>query len=233
MGIFRKYVVILRCDIIKTRDMRSIFLSILFCLPMLLAAQTDWEAPQQTNTPEKRKANVRQGETEEYKYAKYLGDVVPMKDGEVVWERTYENNKDAETNYTVMLNFLTGMSKEDGQLPESRVALVSKSERKIVCNFAEWLVFSSTVLSLDRTEMDYTLSCECYDNKVVVTIFRIKYVYEENRHGGQRFTAEEWITDKYALNKKKTKLAKFSGKFRRCTVDRMDMILDNIGVVIQ
>ena len=73
---------------------------------------------------------------------------------------------------------------------------------------------------------------ECYDNKVKVTIFRISYWYDEERDGGERFKAEEWITDKYALNKKHTRLAKISGKFRRKTVDRVEQIYNNIGVIL-
>ena len=62
-----------------------------------------------------------------------------------------------------------------------------------------------------------------------VTIFRINYWYEEQRNGGSRFKAEEWITDENALNKKRTKLAKISGKFRVKTVDRVQDIFDHIG----
>ena len=53
--------------------------------------------------------------------------------------------------------------------------------------------------------------------------------YEEQRNGGSRFKAEEWITDENALNKKRTKLAKISGKFRVKTVDRVQDIFDHIG----
>ena len=46
-----------------------------------------------------------------------------------------------------------------------------------------------------------------------VVYFRFKE--KENRDGGERYSAEEWITDDMALNKKKTKLAPICGKFRR------------------
>ena len=45
--------------------------------------------------------------------------------------------------------------------------------------------------------------------------------------------ADEWITDKYALNKKKTKLLKGSGKFRRKTIDRKDNIFGKICKALQ
>ncbi len=209
--------------------MKTILVSIFFCLPLMLAAQTEWEKPT-NNTPDNIPVHKV---AEEYKYAKYLGDVVPVKDGEVVWDATIENHRSATENYAIMLDFLTNMTKEENQTRESCVTLVSPNEKKIVAHFVEWLVFSDKLLALDRTEMSYAFSCDCYDNKVYVKIFRIRYNYEEDRKGGERFQAETWITDKYALNKKKTKLSKYSGKFRRCTVDRMEQILRNIEEALQ
>ena len=51
---------------------------------------------------------------------------------------------------------------------------------------------------------------------------RIRYWYDEARDGGEKYTAEEWINDKMALNKKQTKLAPICGKFRRETIDLKD-----------
>ena len=211
-------------------NMRTIIVSMLLFLPLMLAAQTDWEKPNANTTPTPSKATA---ESQEYKYAKYLEGAVPVKDGEVVWEATFENSKSAIDNYNLMLDFLTKMTKEENQTAESCVTLVSQNEKKIVAHYVEWLVFSSKLLSLDRTEMQYVLECDCYDHKVYAKIFRIRYHYEENRKGGERFQAETWITDKYALNKKKTKLSKYSGKFRRCTVDRMEEILRKIGTAVK
>ena len=72
----------------------------------------------------------------------------------------------------------------------------------------------------------YPLMAECSDNKVKVTIFRISYWYEEERDGGERFKAEEWISDAAAINKAGTKLYPRSGKFRRKTIDRVEEIFD-------
>ena len=197
---------------------------------MLMAAQTDWEKPKTDNAPT---SSVKATNSEEYKYAKYLEGAVPVKDGEVVWDATFVNDKSASENYDIMLEFLTNMTKEENQTQESCVTLISPNDKKIVAHYVEWLVFSNKLLALDRTEMQYVVECDCYDKKVYVKIFRIRYHYEENRKGGERFQAETWITDKYALNKKKTKLSKYSGKFRRCTVDRMEELLQKFETVIK
>ena len=211
--------------------MKKILLSILLCLPLSVVAQSNWETvnDNQQKASTRQKAQPTTGRKKEYQYARYLGNVVPMVNGEVMWEKTFDNNLSAEANYEHMLKFLTQMTQEDNQLEDSKVAIVNKTEHKIVCHFDEWLVFSNKFLALDRTRMIYTLTCDCYDNKVDVKIFRISYRYEEQRDGGEIFKAEEWITDENAVNKKRTRLLKISGKFRRCTVDRMEQILNTIN----
>ena len=48
---------------------------------------------------------------------------------------------------------------------------------------------------------------------------KVRYSYRE---GKEKYTAEEWITDKYALNKAQTKLVRGLAKWRRKTVDFVD-----------
>ena len=48
---------------------------------------------------------------------------------------------------------------------------------------------------------------------------KIRFNYRE---GKEKYTAEEWIVDKYALNKAKTKLVRGLAKWRRKTVDFVD-----------
>ena len=206
----------------KNIKMRKLIIALLVCLPLAAAAQGNWEKPNQEKaTPQK---------STEYQYAKYLGNVVPVVNGEVVWEKTFVNSKNAEDNYNTMLSLLTAMTKEDIQLDKSNVSLVNKEEHKIIGHYEEWMTFTNTFINLDRTRFIYTLTADCEDNKVTVRILRINYWYDENRNGGERYRAEEWITDEWALNKKKTRLSRLSGKFRRKTVDRVEEIFNNIGM---
>lgn len=211
--------------------MKKIFVSILLCLPMLTMAQ-NWETVE-SNTQKPTTQKTKAASTKEYVYARYCGNVVPVVDGQVMWEKDFTTNLSAEENYNHMLEFLTAMTKEEIQFESSKISIVNKAEHKIICHFEEWLTFTNKFLSLDRTRMIYTLTCDCYDNKVNVKIFRISYWYEEERDGGNRYKAEEWITDENALNKKHTRLMKITGKFRRCTVDRMEEIFNNIIISYQ
>jgi colicin import membrane protein len=78
----------------------------------------------------------------------------------------------------------------------------------------------------------YNLIVTCTDGKADVTMTRIHYLYEEERNP-QAYRAEEWITDKEALNKKQTKLARISGKFRRKTIDRKDFLFNKLAELMK
>jgi hypothetical protein len=80
--------------------------------------------------------------------------------------------------------------------------------------------------------MYYKINLACYDKKVIARIFNIRYWYEEDREGGVKFSAEEWITNEWALNKKGTKLSKKSGKFRVKTIDRTEEIFNDLETFI-
>ena len=56
---------------------------------------------------------------------------------------------------------------------------------------------------------------------------RIVYIYDEERNP-TTYKAEEWINDKYGLNKKQTKLSRVSGKFRSKTIDRKDYLFEKL-----
>jgi hypothetical protein len=67
---------------------------------------------------------------------------------------------------------------------------------------------------------------------------RIRYIYDltetpsTEAHPDVCFSAEKWITDEEALNKKQTKLLKIPGKFRRFTIDRKDEIFNGAAKAV-
>ena len=72
---------------------------------------------------------------------------------------------------------------------------------------------------------------DCRDGEATVKMTRIVYLYDEERDP-QTYYANEWITDRYGLNKKKTKLARVSGKFRRKTIDRKDYLFEKFTIAL-
>ena len=118
-----------------------------------------------------------------------------------------------------MLDWADGFFSEDG----NRVVYSDKAKGDIAAVGQTNLVFQSTALSLDRTEMNYRVTMECENQKCIVKVAGIRYEYNVSyQREPEKYTAEEWITDKYCLNKDQTKLNRGNGKFRRKTVDFID-----------
>jgi len=163
------------------------------------------------------------------KDAKYLQpDAVPMVDGKVVYSLKLNlPGRRANEVYDRLYSYLDNLAQGEKQI-ESSIVLVNKTEHIIVAKYNEWLEFSRNFVSLDRTKFYYTIIAKCADNGLELTMERLSYKYEEERENGFKITAEEWIADKNAVNKKHTKLNAGSAKFRRKTIDRKDQIFDEI-----
>lgn len=195
-----------------------------------------WSAPVIVEEP--KKATEIQEEAEKKKADDKNNEIylaagaVPEVDGKVQW--TCDINvpgKNAQQIYDEMLRIMSKLTKEENQLERSKVALVNEQEHKIASTMQEWLVFTSTFLSLDRAKMSYILNADCEDGHVKLTMERISYVYGEGKDTNY-YKAEEWITDKNAVNKKHTRLLPMSGKFRKKTIDRKNELFKTIKAEI-
>lgn len=211
-------------------------ITIFLCLTMFSVAVSaqSWEKPQTSNDDGNRTGLFDRNKTKTID-PKYLEGGVPEVDGKVVFESTINaQGKSANAIYGAVLAHFTAFVKAEGQFPNSQVAIVSKDEHKIVVRPQEWLVFENKALSLDQTKMSYTIIAECKDGECKLSIFNIRYRYEEDRPGGFVVSAEEWITDREALNKKKTGFAKGGvKKFRMKTIDRMEDIFNGVANVLK
>ena len=152
--------------------------------------------------------------------------IIPEVGGQVVWTETVDvPGATADQLYDKAFAYLTELTQGSNQLDGSKVALVNKSEHSIVATVHEKLVFSSSFLSLDFTQFNYVLQATCRDGQATLTMNRLTYNYDVQGNVSN-LTAEQWITDKYAVNKKQTRLLPVSGKFRRATVDRKNSIFE-------
>ena len=132
--------------------------------------------------------------------SKYLAGAVPEVDGKVVFTKEFSiPGMSQEEIFKRIQAWMEARLKKNANT--SRVVYTNPEEGQIVGTGDEWIVFSSSALSLDRTKILYQLSVVCAPEKC---------------------TAEEWIVDKYALNKAKTKLVRGLAKWRRKTVDFVD-----------
>lgn len=213
-------------------------------LPLMCMAQSEWELPNATKTENAEKAknetkteskekdaNVPTAELKDWKYIQ--PNAVPEADGKVAF--TYEiqlPNTQAEKVYEAAYIALDSLAHDKAQI-NSGIALINRKEHIIAGRYSEWLEFSKSFISLDRTKFNYTLIASCVDNTLRLSLERISYNYEETRSTGFKTSAEKWITDKTALNKKHTKLLKGPSKFRKKTIDRKDEIFAYVKKMVE
>lgn len=202
--------------------MKKIFIAIMMCLPLMTMAQNTWEMPEETE--QGVKTNPDQ---------KYLVGAVPVIDGRVEFKTTIDAaGKSAQQIYDILHKYMSSMTKEKNQFEQSRIVVADSAKHIIAGSYQEWLVFKSTALVLDRTRFMYNLIATCHEGRVDVAMTRIYYLYDEERNP-QTLKAEEWITDEYGLTRKKNKLSRMSGRFRKKTIDRKDYIFNKITQLLK
>ena len=202
--------------------MKKIFIAILMAMPMIAAAQDNtWERIEQVT------------EEHENPDAKYLAEgAVPVVDGLVCWQTTINApGKTAKQIYDILFKQVDKMVKEPNQIANSAIVLNDTENYKFGAIFHEWLVFKNAALALDRTQFNFQLIVKCEDGKADVKMTHITYDYDLERKP-THYVAEEWITDKFSVNKKRTKLYPISAKFRRKTIDRKDFIFNKFDTLL-
>lgn len=188
---------------------KSILFAALLCLPLILTAHKDDKNP------------------------KYLLGAIPEVNGVVTFEKKFSvTDKSEQQIYDIMLAHINGslfsnaIQKQEPYY--TRIISEDKASGSVVARVEEYMVFHKMFFSLDRTRFRYLLSAKVEGQKVSLTITQVSYYYNEDMDGknGINYKAEEWITDKEAVNKAGTKLYPRSGKFRRKTIDRVQAIFD-------
>lgn len=202
--------------------MKKIFIAILMAMPLIASAQDNtWERIEQAQV------------VKDNPDAKYLVDgAVPVVDGVVCWQTTINApGKTAKQIYDILYKQMDKMVNEPNQIANSAIVQDDKEKHELGAIFHEWLVFKNSTLSLDRTQLNFQLMVKYADGKADVKISHITYDYDLERKP-VHYKAEEWITDKYAVNKKHTKLYPISAKFRRKTIDRKDFIFNKFNSLL-
>ena len=196
-----------------------------WAIPVAVAAK-----PKEAAKPANKLANGTTAKVD----MKYLAGAITYNDENKI-EFTLDtdaNGKTAKQIYDIVLKYMSELTQNDQNIA-SRVALVNDAEHVIANTMDEWLVFSQSFISLDRTEFKYQLIARISDNHLNLSLCRIIYNYEEGRSTGFKEPAEEVISDKIALNKKQNDLAKIFGKFRKCTIDRKDQIFADLTALVK
>lgn len=196
-----------------------------------------WVVPTMTEEVEEKKVEKTAEGVVLKEDPKYLAGAIQLNaEGKVEFVLdTQASGKSADEIYSIVFQYMSKLIKNEQNI-NSRIALVNrnnKNEQIIACIMDEWFVFNQSFISLDRSETKYQLVATISDNHLHLSMTRIVFNYEEGRSTGFKEPAENVITDKYALTKKKNDLAKIYGKFRRGTIDRKDQIFNDLTKLVR
>ena len=196
-----------------------------------------WVVPTMTEEVEEKKVEKTAEGVVLKEDPKYLAGAIQLNaEGKVEFVLdTQASGKSADEIYNIVFQYMSKLIKNEQNI-NSRIALVNrnnKNEQIIACIMDEWFVFNQSFISLDRSETKYQLVATISDNHLHLSMTRIVFNYEEGRSTGFKGPAENVITDKYALTKKKNDLAKIYGKFRRGTIDRKDQIFNDLTKLVR
>ena len=153
---------------------------------------------------------------------------IPEIDGRVVFTLDLDlPGLSADEIYGKVYKYLQQQATDNNQRPDevTGIQLVNEQQHQIAARYQEWMLFSRTALSLDRSKFNYVILADCTDNHLHLTMERISFGYEEHLDYGFRATAEELISDRKALNKK-GQVYRNLRKFRQGTIDRKNEIFN-------
>lgn len=151
---------------------------------------------------------------------KYLKNAVPEVNGRVVFERQLNINQSISQDdlYKLVQAWCDTAFKasEDGK---QRILLEDKANYTIAVQGYDPLVFKSTILALDKSDLMYQLILKVEKGKCLLTFSNLRYYYQDFDPFDR---AENLITDKYAYNAEKNTLNRYYNKFRTFTIDLVD-----------
>lgn len=177
-------------------------LFIVLCIPALLRAQ-------------------------EQEQEKYLRGAVPEVNGKVTFSRTIEAPmRSREEIFQTAQQWAEQEFTGNDEL-KSRILYTNASKGELACLGEEYLVFADKAFSLDRAKITYQMNLGISDGKCEAKIISIRYAYE-----GENLTAENTITDAYALYKNKNKLIRQPGKFRTYTIDLVERLFSGLQAAV-
>lgn len=161
---------------------------------------------------------------------KYLKGAVPETNGIVIFSKSFEvPGKSAGEIYALLREYTDTQlvhGPESGS--QSRITQDTPEESILAASVEETLWFLRRPMRSDFATMFYQLVFEVKDGGYTATMRAVRYLYnftaKEDDFTPMR--AEEWITDKVALNRTGDKLTRVCSKFRIGTIDRKNAIFN-------
>lgn len=171
----------------------------------------------------------------------YLAGAVPERDGKVCFVDTVDVPGATQAQIYAGLaqwaSFRYAPSVESGEWTDenyfanTEFCTVKEADAEgghIVCAAQEYMVFNNKALAKDYTIINYTLTLDIQDERVISTLTNIVYTYTLAEDYTERIVAEDWISDAEALNKK-GELHRTVARFRIKTVDLAEELFKEVA----
>ena len=163
--------------------------------------------------------------------ARYDKGSVPVVNGRVMFQETITTTLSEGDAY----QRISEWAKQRFNKPNvivSKFTAEDNTNHTLSLTAEEYVVFTKKFFVFDRTRINYWLEIQCTEGSTTIKMTRINYWYEEEREGGFKFSAEEFITDDEAFNAKGTKMLKDQGKFRKGTINFFDALVADMTEVL-
>lgn len=152
---------------------------------------------------------------------KYMEGAVPVVDGKVVFTREIPTYGITGKE---LVKVLAEWVPEEFTGTRNKI-IVADSVKGVVAIQAHKQFRVKIGLFPSTTDMYFLQTIREEDGKCIFETSRIRYLNNpSSKEPGDMITAEEYITDRYALNKAKTKIFPGTGDYRRNTIDIVDGI---------
>lgn len=175
-------------------------------------------------------AQIRDKEnTLDFSDKKYLAGAVPTENGKVVFNRQLDiTGISPQMAIELTQQWASGALANDGY--NGKVYDIDNNAGSLIINMDGDLVFKSSAFQLDQATISFIMDVKFGNNKCMLTFRNIRYLYAINPNNTRRdvIMADNWITDKEALNKAGTKMYAMNGKFRIRTVQLVDYLTESL-----
>lgn len=158
--------------------------------------------------------------------SKYLVGAVPVVNGQVTFDKTYETPGKTKDELFSLLKGYTQSQILNGpnHLEQCAITESDSINGVLAASVEEYLYFKKKAWVSHYVRFYYQLIYRIQDGQFSIQLRRINYLYDDERSSDEEYRAEDWIVDSEALNSDKTKLTRIAGKFRKFTIDRKDEI---------
>lgn len=164
--------------------------------------------------------------TPKYDESHYLAGAVPVENGKVVFRYTLQLPGLTRAQiYAKVKEWLARSEQQDRDIIiERSVIKDDPATGEIYVQNQEELIFAERGLSLDKADFAFLQHYTCSDGKCELEVSHLRYVYENDNK-----VPEGWITDDYALDKKRSRIIPGVLRPRVKTVDRMNDLFTGLN----